>query len=217
MMFHRRFDRPFHLLALLTTITLSACATAESVGRPPSAAEIARINDAVQEGRALAVLGPRVELPPPCPEGGCPQPVVQPIGRCAGGSCGEPSPRPGRDAPRTIASADGWTITFNTKLGGALRLPLASVAGVKVSGADRTRGALLGLAIGAGADAIIGGSILLLSRTGDTNSNSAPSCDAGCVEVAFIAMIPALVAGAFVGSAIGVPRYFLFDGAPPGP
>ena len=211
-------------MAMLGAVASSACATVDHVGRPPSAAEIASINEAVEEGRALVVLGPRVaELPPlpSCGPAGCAQTPVQPLEPCAGGFCGPPPPRSRlvRDVPRTIASTDGWNMTFNTKLGGAMTLPLYSVAGVKISGADRARGAALGVTIGAGVDAVIGASIWVLSRTGDTSPapNSSPGCRTTCEEIIAVAMIPALVAGALVGAAIGVPRYFLFDAPPTGP
>jgi hypothetical protein len=209
-------------MAMLGALASSACATVEHVGRPPSAAEIARMNEAVEEGRALAILGadlPEIPRPPPCAAGGCAQPQVQPLASCAGGSCGPPPSRPVRDVPRTIAGTDGWNMTFDTKLGGALTMPLSSIAGVKISGADRARGAALGVTIGAGVDGVVGAFIWMLSRTGDTSPapNSSPGCRTACEEVIVIAMVPALVAGAIVGAAIGVPRYFLFDAPPTGP
>ncbi len=207
---------------VVVIVASTACTVVERVGRPPSAGEIARINDAIASGRNTAVEAPigLAGYPvqqPPCAGGGCGT-RVGPLRVCADGAC-ETAPlgaTPIKDPPSAIASADDRQITFDTKLGGRLTLPTDLVTGVKVSGTHRTRGTLLGLGSGALADVGVGVLVLGfrgLAASGDdgaTPSRCASACDA---EIA-LAMLPALIVGALVGNAVGVPQRFVFgDGA----
>ncbi|HEX4403912.1 MAG TPA: hypothetical protein VH560_03740 [Polyangia bacterium] len=186
----------------------AACTTVEHVGRPPSAVEIARIDDTVARGRSLAIEPPVDVI------------RVEPVDPCAGGSCGPPSPRPRRPArriPRTILSTDGQQIVFSTKGGAPMTLPLDAITSVRVSGADRGRGAALGAAfVAAGATALVGAFALVAQvRLGDPDPGAMASkgCDSTCVDVVAGSFLAAVIAGGIVGAAIGTPHRFVF-GAP---
>ncbi len=186
----------------------AACTTVEHVGRPPSAVEIARINDTVAHGRGLAIEPPVDVI------------RVEPVAACAGGSCGPPSPRPRRPArriPRTIVSTDGAQMTFNTKLGDTMTLPLDAITGVRVTGADRGRGASLGAFIGLAGASVLWGFVALLTQhpwgDDDPGAMQATGCESKCMQFVAGSFVAAVIAGGIAGAVIGAPHRFVF-GAP---
>jgi hypothetical protein len=216
--------RRFIVIMIVLAVASSACTAVEHVGRPPSAAEIVRINAAVERGHSVLIettAGTFDDpmLRPRCAGGGCGTPV-QPLPPCAGGACGPASPRaarPKRDVPRTIAFVDSQKITFDTKLGGQVSLPFETVKSVKISSADRSLGAFIGVGIGAALDVGFAALLVALSRgggVGDSDSGQSRGCDSSCAGAIGVLMLPALIGGAIAGAAIGVPHRFIFgDGA----
>jgi hypothetical protein len=211
------------VIILSVAVASSACTVVERVGRPPSVAEVVRINEAITRGHSVRVESTDAStypaLRPRCAGGGCGTPV-QPLPPCAGGACGpEPArgPRPVRDVPRTISFVDDQKITFDTKLGGQVSLPFDQVKSIKVSSADRSLGALIGFGIGAAAD--VGFAAVLLAVSGaavdnDGGGSTGSRCTSSCEAAIGVLMLPALIAGTAVGYAIGVPHRFVFgDGA----
>jgi hypothetical protein len=214
--------RRFFVISYILAVTSPACTVVEHVGRPPSAGEIARINETSANGRNLAVestvnfLGYATQQPA-CAGGGCGA-RVEPLRVCVDGAC-EVAPRDTpriKDPPRAITFADAQQVTFDTRLGGTLALPMNIVTGVKVSGTNRPLGAAIGLAVGAFVDLGVGSFIFVgrsLLSTDDGGSN-ASRCTATCGAEIAAAMLPALIGGALAGAAIGVPHRFVFgDGA----
>ena len=185
----------------------AACMTVEHVGRPPSAVEIARINDTVAHGRGL-VIEPPIDVI-----------RVEPVAACPGGSCGPPSPRPRRPArriPRTIVSTDAEQMTFNTKLGDTMKLPLDAITGVRVTGADRGGSAALGAFLGVAGAAVLWGVVALLAQhwgEDDPDVMGSSGCEADCEKFIAGSVAAAMIAGGIAGAAIGAPHRFLF-GAP---
>jgi hypothetical protein len=198
-----------------------ACGTLERVGRPPSAAEIALIDAAAADGRNMAVES-TVDLAhypvhqPSCAGGGCGA-HVEPLTMCVDGRCEiAPNDAPRiKDPPRAIAFADAQQIVFATRLGGELVLPMNEVTGVKISGVNRPLGAAIGLGLGAVVDLAVGSAIYVGRRLAASGDGAAASpCTATCDAGIALALLPALVAGALIGHAVGVPQRFVFgDGA----
>ncbi len=211
--------RSFFIVGCVLTLAgaVTACGTVEAVGRPPSAVEIARINDTVVDGRNLAVES-TVDLAhypvhqPSCAGGGCGA-HVEPLTVCVDGRC-EVAPNDApriKDPPRAIAFADAQQIVFATRLGGQLVLPMNEVTGVKVSGVNRSLGAAIGLGLGAVVDVGVGSAIYVGRRLAASGDGAAASpCTATCDAGIALALLPALVAGALIGHAVGVPQRFVF-------
>jgi hypothetical protein len=198
--------RLFLIVPFALAGALSGCSTAERVGRPPSAAEIVRINEAAREGRALVVeytpaaTSPgRPALPSaPCAAGSCASPPVQPL--CAGSSC-PPVATSSDDDPASIDSADERELSLNLRNGARTTLPLEWVSGVKVTAHSRAPGAAIGAAIGGGLEVGALGLLILALRGG--NDPGAPTqaqgCTAKCVELFAIVGLE----GALIGGIIG--------------
>ncbi|HEX4403913.1 MAG TPA: hypothetical protein VH560_03745 [Polyangia bacterium] len=195
---------------------LAACGTVERVSRPPSAAEIAHINAAIDDGRNVVILAPVdfVTYPaqqPACAGGGCGA-RVEPLRECVAGVCGAMPPRPIKDPPRSIAFADDRQIVFDTRRGGTLTLPMNLVTGVKISGANRAGGVAVGLGLGALVDLGVGAVIFTFRHlAADDGGAGASPCGSICEAEVGLALLPALVGGALGGYAIGVPERFIFD------
>jgi hypothetical protein len=170
------------LIAVVVLALAGGCSTTERVGRPPSPAEIARINDAARAGRALVV-----EYAAPLP----PQRLA--------------------DDPVTVASADTHDVTFITKDASPATLPLSSVAGVEVTADGRVRGAVIGGSIGAalelGALALF---VNALQGTNDPGAPQSSGCNAKCGEFIAIIGIEGALVGSLIGALIGTPRHFRF-------
>src|SRR5882724_4134776 len=149
---------------------LSGCSTAERVGRPPSANEIVRINEAAREGRALVVeYTPEAATPgtpalpgAACAGGSCGSPPVQPL--CAGGSCPQVGVGQVDDDPASVYSIDARELTLNLKNGARASIPLEWVSGLKVTAYSRARGAAIGAALGGGLEVGALGLLILALR-----------------------------------------------------
>jgi hypothetical protein len=170
------------LIAVVLLAFASGCSTTERVGRPPSPAEIARINDAARAGRALVVE------------------YAEPL-----------QPQRLSDDPITVAAADAHDVTFIMKDASPTTLPLSSVAGVEVTADSRVRGAVIGGSLGAatelGALALL---IAALQGTNDPGAPPSKGCEAKCVELFAIVAVEGALVGGLIGALIGTPRHFRF-------
>jgi hypothetical protein len=170
------------LIAVVLLALASGCSTTERVGRPPSPAEIASINDAARAGRALVVE------------------YAEPL-----------APQRLAEDPVTVASADAHDVTFITKDASPATLPLSSVAGVEVTADGRVRGAVIGGSIGAalelGALALF---VKALQGTNDPGAPQSSGCNAKCGELIAIIGLEGALVGGLIGALIGTPRHFRF-------
>jgi hypothetical protein len=194
---------------------LLGCFTSERVGRPPSAAEIARINGAVDEGRALVVeYSKKADLPHPrkpaagtCVAGWCPSPPVEPL--CSTAACAQLPP--GFDHPARVQSADAFKLDLSLKNGARASLPLDWVDGLRVTGYGRARGAIIGASIGTGitASTLL---VLVLALQGPKGNPIVPGqphgCDAKCGGLFGLLTIQGALLGAIIGTAVGTPHEF---------
>jgi hypothetical protein len=179
----------------------SGCGTYETVGRPPTVAEIARINAIAARGRGMKV-------------------DYDDAGPCAGGSCVGGSGKADAAArgelvirPVSVASCDDRQITFNTAAGATRTIPTARVKGLKVSAADRDRTMLLGGSLGAAVGLVAALSIYILAHADfpDQSVDAHPTCGTGCDALIIgFPVVTTIVAGV-IGHLIGSPRTFLFD------
>jgi hypothetical protein len=225
-------------------IAMSGCFTVERVGRPPSPADVARINEAARFSSSLAVAyvptmvyEPVVIVPttppprmPPCAGGSCAAPPA--AQSCAAGRCNPAAPpvRPAcldelcntavvpreRIAAVSIASADARQLTLNLKGGDQLTLPLDDVAGLSARGAGRARGAAIGAAIGGGNMLALVGLAFLVGNMEPGPDGPGARCDSACRDAFIVAGIGGAAVGALIGALIGTSRRFVFvdDAAP---
>jgi hypothetical protein len=215
--------RPAALLPLALVCALG-CLTSERVGRPPSPAEIARINGAVAQGRSLVVeYSKTADLPHPrkgpgpgCVGGWCPSPPVEPL--CSTAACAQlPA---GFEHPASVQSADAFKLNLNLQNGALASLPLDWVDGLKVKGWGRTRGAIIGSSIGTGitASTLL---VLVLSLQGPKGNPIVPGqphgCDAKCGGLFGLITIEGALLGGIIGAAVGTPREFPLGDAPAPP
>jgi hypothetical protein len=192
-----RPPRPSVALALVAA-TLG-CGTVESVSRPPSPAEVARIDEASKATGGLTVH------------------YVQPVNACASWSCADVYRRP-IDFAR-LASVDARSITVESGLGRPTTIPLFQVKGVAVNG-----GGGRSAAIGAG---ILGGTVFVVTAVwlAIISARIARASDGGnvcsglsCTAAAFVLGLGGAVVGAGFGYAIGSSKgssiFFSFDPQP---
>ncbi|HEY2898943.1 MAG TPA: hypothetical protein VGL59_00095 [Polyangia bacterium] len=197
--------REFLSLRVAIAIAVSGCSTTEVVGRPPSAADIALINGAAQEGRSIAIRYAFRPIAAP----GMPPPI---------------EPLRGRNAPLRINAVDTRGLTLDLKSGQQVTLPLYAVAGLTVRGAGRGRGAAIGATIGGGAMLGLVGIAWVISnayeappRPASDNAQGSQSagCDAECKGELALATLGGALVGAAIGFLIGTSRRFVFVDAPP--
>jgi hypothetical protein len=204
-------------------IASSGCFTTERVGRPPSADEIVRINETARSGRALVVEyapaatapGAIAPLGARCAGGSCPSPPVEPL--CAGGGCPPVELTKIDEDPASVYSVDDHEITFNLRSGARATAPLDAVAGLKVTGYGRARGAAIGAAICGGLE-LGAAALLIVALRGAFSDPGAPmpphGCDAKCAEFIAIPGIEGALVGGIIGALIGTPHHFRFGDAP---
>jgi hypothetical protein len=168
-----RAPRPSVALALVAA-TLG-CGTVESVSRPPSPAELARIDEASKATGGLTVH------------------YIQPVNACASGLCAD-NRRP-IDFAR-LASVDARSITVESEIGRPTTMPLSEVRGVAVTG-GRSRSA----AIGAG---ILGGTVFVVTTVlvAIKETQIARASDGGDFCGGISCAVPGVVLG-LVGAAVG--------------
>jgi hypothetical protein len=203
---------------------LVGCLTSERVGRPPSAAEIARINGAVEQGRSLVVeYSKKADLPHPrkapageCVAGWCPSPPVEPL--CSTAACAQLPP--GFDQPARVQSADAFNLNLSLKTGARASLPLDWIDGLKVTGYGRARGAIIGASIGTGitASTLL---VLVLILQGPNGNPVVPGqphgCDAKCGGLFGLITIEGALLGGIIGAVVGTPHEFLLGETPAPP
>jgi hypothetical protein len=181
-------------------IAVSGCAEIEPLGRPPSAGEIARVNDAARHGTLSVDYAPWT--PPEEPD--APRAAEA---ECAGGGCGLVPWVRDRAPPVAIAGADPRTLTLKLADGQRATVPLYAVAAVQVSGVDRGRTAAIGAAaVGLGTFTILGMGFLI----GRMEPAPGPACDATCARAFAIGVGGGALVGALVGAAMGTTRRFQF-------
>ncbi|HVU49972.1 MAG TPA: hypothetical protein VHL80_04755 [Polyangia bacterium] len=199
---------------------LSGCFTSELVGRPPSAAELARINDAAEDGRALVVeYSKKADLPRPkkpapgtCVAGWCPSPPVEPL--CSTSACAQLPP--GFEHPARVRSADAFKLELSLKNGAPASLPLDWVDGLEVTGYGHARGTIIGASIGTGvtASTLL---VLVLALEGPNGDPIVPGqphgCDAKCGGLFALLTLQGALLGGIIGAAVGTPHEFKL--APP--
>lgn len=195
-----RPPRPSVALALVAA-TLG-CGTVESVSRPPSPAELARIDEASKATGGLTVL------------------YVQPVYACASEPCfyHRAPRRPSIDFAR-LASMDARSITVESEIGRPTTIPLSEVRGVAVTG-GRGRSAAIGAGI-LGVTVFVVTAVLLaveaasLARASDGGDFGT---DASRTAAAFVLGLGGAVVGAGFGYAIGSSKgssiFFSFDPQP---
>jgi hypothetical protein len=180
------------VVAVVLACAAGACSTTQHVGRPPSPVEIAQIEEAAKQGRALVVeYAPIVPL-------------------CAGGTC-SPVAAHLTYGPINLVLQ---TISLDLKSGDRETLPLDLVSGLKVTGYGRMRGALIGASVFAGVEAVtLGGLVLVLK--GSNSQLGVPGrsqCDAKCAGLWGIVTFQGALLGGLVGAVVGAPLHFRFDG-----
>jgi hypothetical protein len=197
------------------------CITSERVGRPPSAAEIGRINDAAEDGRALVVEYSKVadlphkRKPPPtgCVAGWCPSPPLEPL--CSTAACAQLPP--GFDHPARVLAADAFKLDLSLRNGARASLPLDWVDGLKVTGYGRARGTIIGASIGTGitASTLL---VLVLVLEGPKGSPLVPGhphgCDAKCGGLFGLLTLQGALLGGIIGGAVATPHEFQLGDAP---
>jgi hypothetical protein len=196
------FIRLASAAATCLALLASGCVAHESVGRPPSPGEVARINEAAAgRGRGL-----RVEY-------------VDPLSPCGGGSCGAAEARTAARGelvihPRSIAFCDDRQITFNTASGATQTIPTAAIKGVTARSSERERSAVIGAATGLGLGVVAAlAGYVAANALSDPNAPKS-SCD-GCAAEVLIGLPVILgLVGLGVGYAIGAPRVFTFGDSP---
>lgn len=213
--------RLFPIIPLALAGLLWGCSTAERVGRPPSAKEIVRINEAATEGRALAVeYTPEAATPwtpalpgAACAGGSCGSPPVQPL--CAGGPC-PPAVGQVDDDPASVYSIDARELTLNLKNGARASIPLEWVSGLKVTAYSRARGAAIGAALGGSLEVGALGLLILALRGGSSDPGAMQShgCDASCGGVFALVAIEGALVGGLIGALIGTPHHFVLGDVP---
>jgi hypothetical protein len=109
------------LCAVILSVALltSGCAVYETVGRPPTSAELQRINAVAARGRAMRV---EYDQAGPCAGGSC----VGGAGKAEAIATGDFVVR-----PVSVASCDDREITFNTAGGATRTIPTARVVGLR--------------------------------------------------------------------------------------
>jgi hypothetical protein len=188
------------VVAASLSLFAGGCVSVEHVGRPPSAAEIARINYEATTSTSFAVrYAPGVTPLLPGPQEAC-----------AGGACG---PQTTAD-PSGVVGADAKNITFYLRNSQQATVPLASVEGVRV-GRDRAHGALIGAIVFASVElGVVAVVAALLSGPPSDPGGPQPSsgCDAKCGEAIVVLGVGSALMGGLIGAAIGAPRVFQFGG-----
>jgi hypothetical protein len=195
-----RPPRPSVALALVAA-TLG-CGTVESVSRPPSPAELARIDEASKATGGLTIH------------------YVQPVNAWTGKRCADGVPPGAYRRPidfARLASVDARTITVESEIGRPTTIPLSEVKGVAVNG-----GRGWPAAIGAG---ILGGTVFVVTTVlvesfeakiarasdgGNFCGGASPSC---LLPGVYLGLVGAVV-GAGFGYAIGSSIFFSFDPQP---
>jgi hypothetical protein len=170
--------RPPHpSVALVLAAATFGCGTVESVSRPPSPAELARINEASKATGGLTVR------------------YVQPLDPCASatGPCADDR-RP-IDFAR-LASVDARSITVESESGRTTTIPLSDVEGVSVTG-RQARSAAIGAAI-------LGGTVFVVTTVlvAITEAKIARASDGGDLCGGIACAVPGLVLG-LVGAGVG--------------
>lgn len=188
--------RIFPVVAAAIAIVVSGCftVTTERVGRPPSPAEIAHINDTARHC-SLSVLTAPDEAS-----------ADQIATTCAAGGCGLPPWARGRAAPVAISAADAGAITLVLADGAHVDVPMQSVASIDVGGTNRGKTAGAGAAIGATTMLGLLGMGYLIGHM----EPSAGGCDATCARTFAIATVGGAAVGALVGAIVGNTRRFTF-------
>jgi hypothetical protein len=185
-------------LRVAIAIAMSGCGTTEVIGRPPSAADVALVQDARGAGRSIAINYTTV-----IDAQGLPRTV---------------EPLRGRDTPVDIEALDARGLTLDLKSGAQTTLPLWAVSGISVRGAGRSRGALIGGGIGAVFGlGLIGFAWAMGNMEPPRQDTPQSGCDADCKAAFAVVGLGGTVVGAFVGALIGTPRRFVFVDGPSGP
>jgi hypothetical protein len=172
----------------MLTLTSAACATHETMARPPSVADIARINGFADKSGSMRVTS---DLQPLGPPAAAFPPVVS--------------------AARLAPFGNGM-VALQQRDGGAYLEPLVGLTSVTVR--DRPRGALIGAGIGAAAGLGVSLLALLLLRSvgrDDPSRGVSNDCDKTCIIAPAVVTLSAAGAGAIIGTAVGSPRVFDFD------
>jgi hypothetical protein len=198
--------------------------TRERIASPPTPAEIARVDEAVAQGRSLVVEysrranppGHREPQPPRCDTGPCPPTPVEPV--CASPSCAELPPAVNN--PARLLAADPYRMTFALRDGGRAELPLDWVDALKVTGHGRGRGALIGATIGAG---VTGSTllVLVLALRGPHGNSIVPGqphgCDSKCGGLFALITVEGALVGGIIGAVVGTSHEFRLGSAAEAP
>jgi hypothetical protein len=172
---------------LVALVALTSGCVYEHVGRPPSAAQVARINAWAEDSGALTV-----------------DYAVQPIG-----GANQAPPLPVID-PISIASCDDRQVTFNTAAGGTSALPTPLIKAIRVPRGARQHAAVVGAEIG-----VVTGvaySLLIGAMIAAFSSNNTCDHDCGTVAVTMLALPVGFgLAGGGIGYLVGGERVFRFE------
>ncbi len=154
---------------------MPSCATHESVGRPPSAAEVAHINGLAAESGSMRIE--YVKPFPPCGDGGCVLPV----------------------SPVRIEYADNQQVAFLTSYGSVESVPTPVVTGVSApDGVGAVVGGLVGAAIGFAL------SFLAVSALEDFGRRSTEEdANKGCDPICPALMVTTTIGAGVIGIALG--------------
>jgi hypothetical protein len=186
---------------LMLTVTMAACATHETMGRPPSAGQIARINTYADDHGPMRVS---YDVAPPS---------------CVGYDCQTPaaaqrwSPRTAVYARRIEPIGEG-TVALQLRDGGVQVQPLVSLDNVMVR--NRPRGALIGAGVGAALSlgfTLLGLLLIYEVRPNDPPEGANTDCGKLCVTIPATMTVMGGIVGAVIGYSVAARR--VFDFGPP--
>jgi hypothetical protein len=185
------------IAALLGLAPLVSCATYDRVGRPPSPAEVERINAAASWGHGMKVM------------------LVEPLAPCAHPGCPGATESVGLDiTPSRVEGYAAGQMVFVDADGRRAAAPLEAVVGVEIPHANRARTAAAAAAIAAGSYYAIVGMVWAISNIEPPLDNPmmpasrCPDCKTFFITVPLVIAGIGAVAGAYIGS----PQRFLVGG-----
>ncbi len=175
-------------LVLGLAVTLGAGCAHHRVGRPPTAREIAEMNEEGGDGAAAMTLY-----------------YVDPSHPCGGAACAVDGPRPVSNTPpfeiERIVGADERLMTVVSRSGDVWHLDLSQVAGVTTRGHATWQGSVVGGAVGLA----LGGLFALFASGGilvdspDTSYGQSSSSETTAVAI----LVGSTAVGAIIGAVAG--------------
>jgi hypothetical protein len=174
-------------LVLGLALTLGSGCAHHRVGRPPTAQEIAEMNEEGGDGAAAMTLY-----------------YVDPNHPCGGGACAVDGPRPVSNTPpfeiERIVGVDEQRMTVVSRSGDVWHLDLSQVAGVTTRGHATWQGSVIGGALGfalGGLFALVASGGILVDPPVTSNGQSSSETTAVAILVGFTAL------GAIIGAIAG--------------